>query len=301
MENSPLIDMRYGEPRGFSDSNGNDDRLERKSRQSGEKGYLLPVDDDEISRLDSQHKLYLTAMEGNLGCAPVEAPRQVLEVATGTGIWALEYATLNPTCHVVGTDISAIQCPHTRPNLKFVLHDFEKEAWPADDHGRDYDYIHFRYTIICFDSTPVILRRAFELLRPGGWIEFYEPTQSFVRLGKSPEGLEDTAFGKWADLIVQVTRREGRDLTKTGHFATWLREAGFINVTEKRFGLPINAWPRDGRLKQMGRLSFKNEIAMVSSLGPVLRKAVPDEAEARAIEEGARRDLQDPNMHVLRE
>ncbi|KAG6222196.1 hypothetical protein E4U25_000563, partial [Claviceps purpurea] len=244
--------------KGFSVTDSNDGRLERKSRPSGEKGYLLPVDDDESDRLDSQHKLYLTVMEGKLGCAPVRAPRQVLEVATGTGIWALEYATLNPACHVVGTDISAIQRPHSRPNLKFVLHDFEKEAWPAK-YGRDYDYIHLRYTLICFDSTPAVLRRAFELLRPGGWIEFYEPIQSFVRLGKSLEG---TAFGKWVDLIVEAARRQGRDWTETVHYATWLRQAGFVNVTEKRFGIPMNTWTNDERLKQMGRLSLKNEYAM---------------------------------------
>ncbi|KAG6142839.1 hypothetical protein E4U28_002540 [Claviceps purpurea] len=243
--------------KGFSVTDSNDGRLERKSRPSGEKGYLLPVDDDESDRL----------------------------------------ATLNPACHVVGTDISAIQRPHSRPNLKFVLHDFEKEAWPAK-YGRDYDYIHLRYTLICFDSTPAVLRRAFELLRPGGWIEFYEPIQSFVRLGKSLEG---TAFGKWVDLIVEVARRQGRDWTETVHYATWLRQAGFVNVTEKRFGIPMNTWTNDERLKQMGRLSLKNEYAMVSSFGSALRKAVPDEEEAQAIEEGARRDLQDPNMHIVRE
>ncbi|KAG5947573.1 hypothetical protein E4U60_002920 [Claviceps pazoutovae] len=289
-----------GEPRGFSVTNSysSDGRLERKSRQSGEKGYLLPVDENESDRLDFQHKLYLKVMDGNLGRAPVREPRQVLEVASGTGIWALEYATANPACHVTGTDISAIQQVHSLPNLNFVLHDFEKDAWPTQC-SRDYDYIHLRHTLICFDSTPAVLRRAFELLRPGGWIEFYEPNMTFVRMDKSP--LEGTAYAKWASLIVQVARRGGRDLTKTVHYAAWLREAGFVNVTEKRFGLPMNAWPKDERLKQIGRLSLKNELALVDSLGPALRKAVHDEEEAHAIEEGAKSDLQDPNMHVLRD
>ncbi|KAG5963495.1 hypothetical protein E4U56_002718 [Claviceps arundinis] len=268
-------------------------------------------------------------MEGNLGRAPVRKPQQVLEVASGTGIWALEYgrflnlsslehwwtwyqspgsktktkinpcpATANPACHVTGTDISAIQHAHSLPNLTFVLHDFEKDAWPAQC-GRDYDYIHLRNTLICFDSTPAVLCRAFELLRPGGWIEFYEPNMAFVRMGKVP--IEGTAHAKWVSLIVQVALRGGRDWTKTVHYATWLREAGFVNVTEKRFGVPINTWPKDGRLKQIGRLSLRNEIALVDSLGPALRMAVHEEEEARAIEQGAKRDLQDPNMHVLKE
>ncbi|KAG6140669.1 hypothetical protein E4U38_007250 [Claviceps purpurea] len=288
-----------GEPRGFTVTNsyGNDSRLERKSRQSGEKGYLLPVDD----KTDFQHKLYLKVMDGNLGRAPVREPRQVLEVASGTGIWALEYATANPACHVTGTDISAIQHAHSLPNLTFVLHDFEKDTWPAQC-GHDYDYIHMRHTLICFDSTPAVLRRAFGLLRPGGWIELYEHNVTYVRMGKTKAPpLEGTAYAKWASLIIQVARSGGRDLVKTVHYAAWLREAGFVNVTEKRFGLPMNAWPKDERLKQIGRLSLKNELALVDSLGPALRKAVHDEEEAHAIEEGAKRDLQDPNMHVLRE
>ncbi|KAG6103862.1 hypothetical protein E4U14_006097 [Claviceps sp. LM454 group G7] len=289
------------ESRDFLVANSNDGRLERKSRQSGEKGYLLPVDDNESDRLDFQHKLYLTVTEGNLGHAPVREPRQVLEVASGTGIWALEYATANPACHVTGTDISAIQHAHSLPNLNFVLHDFEKDAWPAQC-SRDYDYIHLRHTLICFDSTPAVLRRAFELLRPGGWIELYEHNVTYVSMGKTKAlPLEGTAYAKWASLIIQVARSGGRDLTKAVHNATWLREAGFVNVTEKRFGLPMNSWPKDERLKQIGRLSLQNELALVDSLGPVLRKAVHDEEEAHAIEEGAKRDLQDPNMHVLKE
>ncbi|KAG6251028.1 hypothetical protein E4U24_001419 [Claviceps purpurea] len=293
-----LTELDENNMKGFSVANSNDGRLERKSRQSGVKGHLLPVDDDESDRLDFQHKLYLTIMDGNLGRAPVREPRQVLEVASGTGSWALDYAIANPACHVTGTDISAIQHARSLPNLTFVLHDFEKDAWPAQC-GRDYDYIHLRHTLICFDSTPAILRRAFDLLSPGGWIEFYETNMTFVRLGKSP--LEGTAFGKWLSLVVQVARSGGRDWTKAVHYATWLREAGFVNVTEERFALPMNSWPKDGRLKQIGRLALKNEIAVVDSLGPALRKAVHDEEEAHAIEERAKRDLQDPNMHILQE
>ncbi|KAG6228811.1 hypothetical protein E4U25_007543 [Claviceps purpurea] len=298
-----LTELDENNMKGFSVANSNDGhgRLERKSRQSGEKGYLLPVDDDESDRLDFQHKLYLTVMNGNLGRAPVREPRQVLEVASGTGSWALDYAIANPACHVTGTDISAIQHAHSLPNLTFVLHDFEKDTWPAQC-GHDYDYIHMRHTLICFDSTPAVFRRAFELLRPGGWIELYEHNVTYVRMGKTKAPpLEGTAYAKWASLIIQVARSGGRDLVKTVHYAAWLREAGFVNVTEKRFGLPMNAWPKDERLKQIGRLSLKNELALVDSLGPALRKAVHDEEEAHAIEEGAKRDLQDPNMHVLRE
>ncbi|KAG6058366.1 hypothetical protein E4U17_000080 [Claviceps sp. LM77 group G4] len=268
-----------------------------KQRQSGGKGYLLPVDTDEIERLDAQHELYLLATDGKLGRAPVCDPRRVLEIATGTGVWALEYATANPSCHVTGTDISAFQRTHPLPNLNFVLHDFEKDAWPAQ-YGGDYDYIHLRYTVTCFDSTPEVLRRAFKLLRPGGWIEFYDPNHVYLPVDRPLEG---TALGKWMSSVVEGARRVGRDFLKPTKYVGWMRDAGFTNVTETRFGFPTNPWVKDARLKQMGRLNVKNEVAVVGSLGKTLRLAVEDEKEAEALEEGARRDVQDPSMHFFRE
>ncbi|KAG6256994.1 hypothetical protein E4U49_006842 [Claviceps purpurea] len=246
---------------GVSSTNGaahaSHGKPELKQRQSGGKGYLLPVDTDEQERL----------------------------------------ATANPSCHVTGTDISAFQRPHSLPNLNFVLHDFEKDAWPAQ-YGGDYDYIHLRYTVTCFDSTPAVLRRAFELLRPGGWIEFYDPNHVYLPVDRPLEG---TALGKWMSSVVEGARRVGRDFLKPTKYVGWMRDAGFTNVTETRFGIPTNPWAKDARLKKMGRLNAKNEVAVVGSLGKTLRLAVEDEKEAEALEEGARRDVQDPNLHFFRE
>lgn len=43
------------------------------------------------TRQDFQHEIYLFTMNGRLGRAPVKEPRDVLGVATGTGIWAVQY------------------------------------------------------------------------------------------------------------------------------------------------------------------------------------------------------------------
>ncbi|KAG5949858.1 hypothetical protein E4U53_005689, partial [Claviceps sorghi] len=40
---------------------------------------------------NTQHELFLTVMDGKLGLAPVTEPRRVLDIATGTGIWAMQY------------------------------------------------------------------------------------------------------------------------------------------------------------------------------------------------------------------
>lgn len=53
--------------------------------------YYLPGDATEQTRLNFQHEMVKFILDGNLGHAPVRNPKNVLDVATGTGIWAMQY------------------------------------------------------------------------------------------------------------------------------------------------------------------------------------------------------------------
>lgn len=103
--------------------------------------YLLPNDGDEQDRLDLQHKMWLIMLDGNLSTAPIGEPSNVLDIGTGTGIWAKQFARMHPTSQVVGTDISLIQTSiNLPPNLKFEREDSE-DLWVFD---HSFDYIHWR-------------------------------------------------------------------------------------------------------------------------------------------------------------
>ena len=71
--------------------------------------YFLPNDAEEQERLDIQHKSALTLLDGKLALAPLEQPRNVLDLATGRGIWALEFAKRYPQANVIGSDLSQIR------------------------------------------------------------------------------------------------------------------------------------------------------------------------------------------------
>lgn len=92
--------------------------------------YYLPNDADEQDRLDFQHEMTSILLDKRLSIAPVQDPKHVLDVATGTGIWALDYATENPDCQVIGTDLSLIQpdMEDTVPNCRFIREDSE-DPW----------------------------------------------------------------------------------------------------------------------------------------------------------------------------
>jgi methylase of polypeptide subunit release factors len=46
----------------------------------------------ERDRLDLQHVLWIITVDGELSIAPIEEPKHVLDIATGTGIWAMDFA-----------------------------------------------------------------------------------------------------------------------------------------------------------------------------------------------------------------
>ncbi|KAM0260536.1 hypothetical protein ACHAPA_010221 [Fusarium lateritium] len=84
--------------------------------------YNVPNDDQENERLDLQHALFLRTFDDNLGFAPPNDPgadvKHVLDVGTGTGIWAMDYADEHPGAEVIGVDLSPIQPSLIFDNLK---------------------------------------------------------------------------------------------------------------------------------------------------------------------------------------
>lgn len=82
-------------------------------------------------------------MDGRLALAPVDDGGQlanVLDVGTGTGAWAAEFAERHPEAQVFGTDLSLIQPTYVPPNCQFVNEDSE-EGWAF---RFPFDYIHLR-------------------------------------------------------------------------------------------------------------------------------------------------------------
>nr|POE47310.1 secondary metabolism regulator laea [Quercus suber] len=57
-------------------------------------------------RLDLQHHILQLTYGNNLHFAPLINPKHAIDVGTGTGIWAIDFADEYPECHVVGIDLS---------------------------------------------------------------------------------------------------------------------------------------------------------------------------------------------------
>jgi methylase of polypeptide subunit release factors len=59
--------------------------------------------------MDLVYHAILRMFDGKAFFAPVKNPQRIVDMGTGTGIWALDVGDQYPEAHVVGIDLSPIQ------------------------------------------------------------------------------------------------------------------------------------------------------------------------------------------------
>ncbi|KAK2045211.1 methyltransferase [Colletotrichum somersetense] len=222
----------------------------RRYHRFREGQYNFPNDEIEQEREDMKHAMVKLLCNQKLSFAPLgEWPQQILDMGTGTGAWAIEMGDEYPSATVLGVDLSPIQPEWVPPNVKFEVDDVESPwLYPANH----FDYIHSRHTVMAIKDWPVLSQRAFEHLKPGGWIELQEIHHCPMSARNSLSAAHPVA--QYWGHVVKGLSNLGIDLNAAAgeRFPNMMREAGFINVTERVFHVPIGTWPRNRVLKTVG-------------------------------------------------
>ncbi|KAJ5915186.1 hypothetical protein N7454_011298 [Penicillium verhagenii] len=217
------------------------------SNRSG--NYMMPNDEEEQDRMDLTHHIWLMLLGGELYNAPISSsPQNILDLGTGTGIWAMDIAEKFPGARVTGTDLSPIQPNWVAPNVEFIVEDFESE-W---SHERDYfDFIHARCLAGCVADWPSFIGRIFDSVKPGGYFESHE---SAVWCWSDDGSLkENCALMEWQQSMKIAGDKIGRELNIYHKLKNWMIEAGFEDVQLLVYVLPFSPWPRDPHLKALGK------------------------------------------------
>lgn len=192
--------------------------------------YVLPNDDEEQDRLDLLHHIWLLLLGGKLYDAPMAAtPQRVLDIGTGTGIWAIDFGDENPGSEVLGTDLSPIQPTWVPPNVKFYIDDAESDwIYGADE---KFDFIHCRGMSGAINDWDRLCVQCFQHVQPGGYVEFQEPMAWVESDDETIMKAEN--IRKWQDLCNEAAAKFGKVIKVGDTLKERMLNAGFVDVYDK--------------------------------------------------------------------
>lgn len=160
-----------------------------------------------------------------------------------------------------------------------------------------FDYIHGRCILPSLRDLPTLMRRIYENLQPGGYVEFMEMLMVIEAIDDT---LANTVLPRWHWLITEGVRRIGREPMLALHTRQLLQDAGFVNIVEKKFAVPINPWARGDEQKVRGALMLANLLDACESITMTVCRLVwgwsLEQVEALLVD--IRASLKNRNIHA---
>jgi ubiquinone/menaquinone biosynthesis C-methylase UbiE len=201
-------------------------------------------------------------LDDKLFLAPIgDNPQNILDIGTGTGIWAINMADEFPSAKVVATDITPSQPNFVPPNLEFQIDDAQQE-WTFE--SESFDFIHIRYLQGSIDDWDKLYSQVYRCLRPGGWFQHIEPDLQMTSQSPDVKVDDEHIYTRWANIFNEVGQKIGRTFDFSDRKLEKLaKTAGFNKVTLQTHKIPVGRWPKDKKKKELGTfvgLSFSQAL-----------------------------------------
>ncbi|KAF3011295.1 hypothetical protein E8E15_002626 [Penicillium rubens] len=228
----------------------------RRYQATKEEDYWGPSDQQQFEAFEIGHMVFLVLdhdQPNSLFRAPIgNSPKNIMDIGTGQGSWAIDVADLYPSATVRGVDIFPPPVSWMPLNCIFEVDDVLRE-WTWRD---PFDFIHLRLMYGAFNSDgwAQLYKQAYDALEPGGWIEQMELD---VRVYSDDGTLKkEHLLFEWGPMFVRLAERAGRSLQTHETMRNAIEKAGFVDVYEEKYKIPLGPWPKDPLLKEAGYLQF---------------------------------------------
>ncbi|KAL8782672.1 MAG: hypothetical protein Q9195_009602 [Heterodermia aff. obscurata] len=220
--------------------------------------YNLPRNDAaEFARLEDQADAHTEFMSQKIIHAPLHHPQKILEVGCGTGNVCRQLAQQFPSATILGVDITPVPpFPNTPPNISYITGDIRQVA-ASDQRLKNgaLDYIFGRLLLGGMTSWPTYIRQMTALLREGGYLEMQEMACGVYKCSSAVPSDDDELISEdwdWYRAVRQGTEQLGLDFDVGCHAQRYMREAGLVDVVQKRYVLPFGTW-LGGETRRLGQ------------------------------------------------
>ncbi|CAB4383910.1 S-adenosyl-L-methionine-dependent methyltransferase [Rhizophagus irregularis] len=172
---------------------------------------LGPIIDEEVERLQRQHRLFKRIWQSNYS-SPVEerlksGGARILDVGCGPGTWTIEMAESYPKSTFTGVDFAPIFPQEKRPvNAKFLQANILDGLPFLDD---TFDFVHMRLLVTAFSAKEweeKVIPELARVTRQGGWVEFMESDIQYFNEGPVTQRLSNAlmAFMKGKGILQPI-------------------------------------------------------------------------------------------------
>ncbi|KAH7155508.1 methyl transferase [Dactylonectria estremocensis] len=218
-------------------------------------GYLLPIDNEELNRLDILHKVFLVARGNKPFRSPIVRPApKVMDLGTGTGIWGINVAEECFTeSQIMAVDLNQIQ-PELIP-IGVIAQQFDIEQPTWGPLLTNCDLIHVRMMLgsLKTNTWPHTYRKILDHLAPGiGHMEH-------VEIDWTPRWDDDkrptkSAFEEWATLFYSGMDMFDRSARVNSNERYLMMEAaGFTDIKEEVIRAYVCPWSEDRTERELAR------------------------------------------------
>lgn len=221
----------------------------------------------------------------------------MLDLGCGSAVWTAAVATTFPETEVVGVDLTPPANDFGLENLTLVTADIEEPWGFASEQSEGYDFISVRVLVSAIRDWPSLIRRCFEHLKPGAWIEIPD-----VTIGTFSDTFdwhdESSPLMRWYQCYRRGASAYGIDGFANQKRANCLATARFTRISEKVFPcyLDEDAVP-DVKDKKLARLTRQNMIGLLDAVTKAMQERgqwdtlKTTSAELQQLKEGAKDDI----------